>query len=52
MYLICLAKSIEEIYAHLLKQSTPRQGTEMSLDISINIGSLGNNQRPVRGRKY
>lgn len=26
--LICLAKSIEEIYAHLLKkQSTPRQGT-------------------------
>ena len=29
MYLMCLAKSIEEIYAYLPKQSMPRQGTEM-----------------------
>ena len=51
MYLICLAKSIEEIYAHLLKQSTPRQGTEMFFH-NIVPPKKGNNQRPVRGRKW
>ena len=33
MCLMCLAKSIEEIYVYLLKQSMPRQGTEI-----LNIG--------------
>ena len=31
MCLMCLAKSIEEIYVYLLKQSMPRQGTEITV---------------------
>ena len=35
---MCLAKSIEEIYVYLLKQSMPRQGTEtIFLDIFIPV---------------
>lgn len=38
MCLMCLAKSIEEIYVYLLKQSMPRQGTEtIFLDIFIPV---------------
>ena len=49
MYLICLAKSIEEIYAHLLKQSTPRQGTEILDEECKNARPLMKQSTPRQG---
>ena len=54
---MCLAKSIEEIYAYLPKQSMPRQGTEIRKQFisfcnvleTINAPSGDGNPQPASG---